>query len=425
MSKRNLNRRQRWRIEKIQAERVARSQKRQAQLDADVATTLGDTRPGLVTAHYGRKVEISGTDGVRQRCHFRANLEQLVVGDQVLWQPAEGPGDGVVTAIVPRTSVLKRPDNYGKLKPVAANVDLMLIVFAPAPTPSSQLLDRYLVAAELSGIRPALVLNKADLVNDDNRAALTALCDIYRKLDYPVIEASATDTGSAHAAGLAALNAALDGHTSVFVGQSGVGKSSLVNALLPDADIATNVLSDVSGTPLAQTLGMEALVVALQQVAMAQVWLIVALIALVTGLTGMMSRAWITQPLLLLGAILMVVPLGLTGHSSSGGNHDHGTNSYLWHLIFLVIWIGGLMALLAHGRRLGPDLNIALRRYSTIALVSIIIMAVSGLVNAAIRIELTDLLTTRYGLIIVAKTIGVIILGVFGWIHRAWVIPQV
>lgn len=79
----------------------------------------------------------------------------------------------------------------------------------------------------------------------------------------------------------------------------------------------------------------------------------------------------------------------------------------------------------AHGRRLGPDLDIALRRYSTIALVSIIVMAVSGLVNAAIRIELTDLLTTRYGLIIVAKTIGVIILGVFGWIHRAWVIPQV
>ncbi|MCS5480561.1 bifunctional copper resistance protein CopD/cytochrome c oxidase assembly protein [Corynebacterium sp. YIM 101645] len=185
------------------------------------------------------------------------------------------------------------------------------------------------------------------------------------------------------------------------------------------------VLSDVSGTPLAQTLGPEALVVALQQVAMAQVWLIVALIALVTGLTGLMGRAWITQPLLLLGAILMIIPLGLTGHSSSGGDHDHGTNSYLWHLIFLVIWIGGLMALLAHGRRLGPDLNIALRRYSTIALVSIIIMAVSGLVNAAIRIELTDLLTTRYGLIIVAKTIGVIILGVFGWIHRAWVIPQV
>lgn len=185
------------------------------------------------------------------------------------------------------------------------------------------------------------------------------------------------------------------------------------------------VLSDVSGTPLAQTLGLETLTVAVEQVAMAQVWLIVALIALVTGCTGLMSRAWITQPLLLLGSILMIIPLGLTGHSSSGGNHDHGTNSYLWHLVFLVLWVGGLMALLAHGRRLGPDLDIALRRYSTIALVSIIVMAVSGLVNAAIRIELTDLLTTRYGLIIVAKTIGVIILGVFGWIHRAWVIPQV
>src|SRR5699024_11658022 len=119
------------------------------------------------------------------------------------------------------------------------------------------------------------------------------------------------------------------------------------------------------------------------------------------------------------------IPLGLTGHSSSGGNHDHGTNSYLWHLVFLVLWVGGLMALLAHGRRLGPDLDIALRRYSTIALGSIIVMAISGLVNAAIRIELTNLLTTRYGLIIVAKTAGVIILGVFVCIHRAWVIPLV
>ncbi|AGF73845.1 bifunctional copper resistance protein CopD/cytochrome c oxidase assembly protein [Corynebacterium halotolerans] len=185
------------------------------------------------------------------------------------------------------------------------------------------------------------------------------------------------------------------------------------------------VLSDVSGTPLVQTLGPEALAVALEQVAMAQVWLIVALIALVTGATGLMSRSWITQPLLLLGSILMIIPLGLTGHSSSGGDHDFGTNSYLWHLIFLVLWVGGLMALLAHGRRLGPDLDIALRRYSAIALFSIIVMAVSGLVNASIRIEFSDWFTTRYGLIIVAKTVGVIILGIFGWLHRAWVVPKV
>ena len=241
MSKRNLNRRQRWRIEKIQSERLARASRRQRQQDSDVAEALGDEQPGRITAHYGGKVEVAA-DGHRQRCHFRANLPQLGVGDRVLWQPAQGPGDGVVTALSDRQTVLRRPDNYGNLKPVAANVDRLLIVFAPAPLPSSQLLDRYLVAAELSGITPLLVMNKADLIDDSNREALEHLCDIYRRLDYPLLQASATE---AH--GLDALRQALNGHISVFAGQSGVGKSSLVNALLPDAALATNVLSDVSG----------------------------------------------------------------------------------------------------------------------------------------------------------------------------------
>lgn len=243
MSKRNLNRRQRWRIEKIQNERLERARRRQERLEDDVADELGEARAGLVTAHYGARVEVESADsGERQRCHFRANLAQLVVGDEVLWQPAQSAGDGVVIAQQPRRTVLRRPDNYGKLKPVAANVDQMLIVFAPAPVPSSQLLDRYLVAAELSGIAPVLVLNKADLLDETLRPLLNDLCAIYHQLEYPVIEASAT---TAH--GLDPLRCALAGRTSVFVGQSGVGKSSLVNMLLPDAALATNVLSQTSG----------------------------------------------------------------------------------------------------------------------------------------------------------------------------------
>lgn len=185
------------------------------------------------------------------------------------------------------------------------------------------------------------------------------------------------------------------------------------------------VLSDTSGTPFLQTLQPAAWGVALEQVATAQAWGIVAVLALATGLLGLFLRKWAGQPLLFLGSILMIFPLGMEGHSAAGGNHDYGTNSYLWHLVFLVIWVGGLMALIAHGRRLGPDLDVALRRYSTIALFSIVVMAVSGLVNASIRIELDDLFTTRYGWIIIAKTVGVIVLGVFGWIHRRWVIPKV
>lgn len=184
-------------------------------------------------------------------------------------------------------------------------------------------------------------------------------------------------------------------------------------------------LSDISGTPFLQTLQPSAWSAAIAQVATAQAWAWVALIALTTGIAGLFSRSWITQPLLMVGSVLMIIPLGLEGHSASGGNHDFGTNSYLWHLVFLVIWVGGLMALIAHGRRLGPDLDLALRRYSTVALIAIIVMAVSGLVNAAIRIDLADLFTTRYGLIIVAKTIGVVVLGVFGWLHRSRVIPKV
>ncbi len=242
MAKRNLNRRQRWRIEKIQAERRDRMQ-RKAEKEQPVATTLGEEQWGTVIAHFGGQVLVEARDGSRNRCHFRANLEQLVVGDRVLWHPPHSEGTGVVTAVEPRHSVLKRPDNYGNLKPVAANVDRLLVVFAPRPAPSSALLDRYLVAAELSGIEPVLVLNKTDLLDDGNRDHAEHICALYRHLGYQVITLSAHGDGHQ----LASLRAALADATSVFVGQSGVGKSSLVNAILPEADLAVGEISEMSG----------------------------------------------------------------------------------------------------------------------------------------------------------------------------------
>ena len=242
MSKRNLSRRQQWRIDKIQEERLARATKRAAREDDAPSDAFGTEHHGLVTTHYGQQVIVSNQQGESFRCHFRATLEQLVVGDRVLFQPPLTEGTGVVTAIVPRQTVLRRPDQYGNLKPVAANVDLMLVVFAPQPTPSSVLLDRYLVAAELSDIQPLLVLNKADLINDSNREQIAALCALCRRIGYAVLEVSAT-AGN----GLQPLFQALAGHTSVFVGQSGVGKSSLVNALLPAAALEVSELSTRSG----------------------------------------------------------------------------------------------------------------------------------------------------------------------------------
>lgn len=247
MSKRNLSRRQQWRIDKIQEERLARAAKRAAREGSTEASDLGDEQPGLVVAHFGQQVLVSGETGQRWRCHFRATLEQLVVGDEVVFQPpladnAEAAATGVVSAIVPRHTVLRRPDQYGNLKPVAANVDLMLVVFAPQPSPSSVLLDRYLVAAELSGIRPLLVLNKADLISPEERSAMDALCSLYQRIGYTVLEVSAVDGD-----GMQPLYQALAGHTSVLVGQSGVGKSSLVNTLLPDAALEVSELSTRSG----------------------------------------------------------------------------------------------------------------------------------------------------------------------------------
>jgi ribosome biogenesis GTPase len=134
---------------------------------------LAAEEAGLVMAHYGTQLDIEALGGERAgqvfRCHLRANLEHLVTGDRVIWQAAtrreEGrEAIGVVTALQPRQTLLVRPDPYGKLKPVAANIDCILLVIAPFPEPSALLVDRYLVACELTGIRPVILLNKADLI---------------------------------------------------------------------------------------------------------------------------------------------------------------------------------------------------------------------------------------------------------------------
>lgn len=183
-------------------------------------------------------------------------------------------------------------------------------------------------------------------------------------------------------------------------------------------------LSDVSGEPLAQAAQVGNWSVAIDQVSTSLAWLWVGIVAAVTGVTGLFVRKWIMAPVLLSGSMLMIVPLGLEGHSATGGDHDYGTNSYLWHLFFTVLWLGGLMALIAHGRRRGAEMSLAVARYSKIALVSVIVMSISGLINAAIRIEFSDWLTTDYGLLITAKFVGVMVLALFGWAHRAWAIPR-
>ncbi|HTO19453.1 MAG TPA: small ribosomal subunit biogenesis GTPase RsgA [Pseudomonas sp.] len=242
MSKRQLSRRQNWRIGKIQEERAARAAKREERmLDELEGGDLGPEQHGLVIAHFGVQVDVEDGDGQICRCHLRANLPTLVTGDRVVWR-AGNQGQGVIVAQLPRASELCRPDTRGQLKPVAANVDQIVIVFAPLPQPHANLIDRYLIAAEHASIRPLLLLNKADLLDEDNAAFIDSLLATYRQLGYPLLEVSAHD-----GAGMAELRAALDNRISVFVGQSGVGKSSLVNSLLPGVDLRVGALSELTG----------------------------------------------------------------------------------------------------------------------------------------------------------------------------------
>ncbi|MDR5873866.1 small ribosomal subunit biogenesis GTPase RsgA [Vreelandella gomseomensis] len=240
MSKRKLSRQQRWRVEKVQAERAQRAEKRDVQ-DAEklAAGEYGAEQPGRVMAHFGRTLEVRDTSHQPVRCHLRANLDGLVTGDRVIWRAGQ-EGSGVVVAREERDSVLKRPDARGQLKPVAANIDQLLIVFAVEPAPHPNLIDRYLVAAEATGITPVLVLNKTDLLPDDG-GELGTLLERYRALGYPVVR-----TTTANDAGLDALRQQLEGRTSVFVGQSGVGKSSLIDRLLPDETLRIGALSEDS-----------------------------------------------------------------------------------------------------------------------------------------------------------------------------------
>jgi ribosome biogenesis GTPase len=150
----------------------------------------------------------------------------------------------VVTRILPRDNVFVRADARQRKKPIAANLDQALIIIAPRPAPSRDLVERYLVAIHGLGIRPTIVLNKAELMQDseyDNNSPLGRMED-YRKLGYEVLQTSCKT-----APGISSLEAVLVNRTSILVGQSGVGKSSLVNSLLPDLELQTGALSRVTG----------------------------------------------------------------------------------------------------------------------------------------------------------------------------------
>ena len=247
MAKRRLSKQQQHRIRKIQQERAQRASRRERAIDAQRdAGELGPEQTGLVIAHYGQQLDVEALEGDRSgelfRCFVRANIDSLVTGDRVIWCQSDD-SSGVIVARQDRHSLLQRPDNFGQLKPVAANIDHIVLVIAPEPEPHDNLIDRYLVAAENNDIPVVILLNKADLINEHNRAPLETLLDRYRQLGYQVVRASAHHP-EAHEDTITAL---VRDKTTVFVGQSGVGKSSIIQTLVPESELRVGALSESTG----------------------------------------------------------------------------------------------------------------------------------------------------------------------------------
>ncbi len=187
---------------------------------------------GRVIAAHGRQYMVELPDGTRLPCFPRGKKSEIACGDRVDIQRTSDD-QGVVEAIQPRSSLLYR-SNEIRQKLIAANVDQIVIVVATEPAFSDELVARALLAAESEEIAPLIVLNKCDLA--DKLPAARARLATLAALGYPILELSARD----HAED---LRPHLAGKTSVLVGQSGMGKSTLVNALIPEANAATREIS--------------------------------------------------------------------------------------------------------------------------------------------------------------------------------------
>ncbi len=245
MSKNKLSKGQQRRVKENHQRRLKRTEEK-----ADYDDNLfGEPREGIVISRFGMHADVESVEGEVHRCNIRRTIRSLVTGDRVVWRPAINIADGVnikgiVEAVHERTSVLTRPDFYDGVKPIAANINQIVIVSAILPELSLNIIDRYLVACETLNVEPLIVLNKIDLLDAQGMTFVNEQMDIYRHIGYKVLMVS-----SHLNEGLKPLEEALTGRISIFAGQSGVGKSSLLNALLglTSEQILTNDVSDNSG----------------------------------------------------------------------------------------------------------------------------------------------------------------------------------
>ncbi len=227
----SLTRRQKWRIEKIQAERVVRANKA-----ADSNQNLGNSAEvqiGLVITRYGQRLLVESEAGDLVQCTARRNIDLSVAGDQVIFQMSDD-NTGVVTALLERDNTLERSH-----KIIAANIDELWLVVAIEPHYQFDLIDRYLVVAENGNLPIRIVVNKIEL--SKNIEQVKTDFAMYQSIGYKVSYLSVKEQ-----IGTAEFKQQLNDKTHIFLGQSGVGKSSLINELTPNLNLRVNEISKKS-----------------------------------------------------------------------------------------------------------------------------------------------------------------------------------
>lgn len=198
----------------------------------------GIIQQGLVITRTKNQALIeTASENQQILCKIRPDIASLVVGDRVHWRP-EGENSGVVESVAQRETELGRMDKYGHYKLLAANITQMIVVLAPKPEPSDLLIDSYLVAAALMKLRVSIIFNKTDL--DDTSHSLERVF----RTHYSDLVDTMMSTNQ-QTPNLAQFQTLLENEKSIFVGQSGVGKSTLIQMILPHMSemIATSPLS--------------------------------------------------------------------------------------------------------------------------------------------------------------------------------------
>ncbi|WP_409151905.1 ribosome small subunit-dependent GTPase A [Sphingobacterium sp. BS-2] len=207
---------------------------------------------GLVTKSTGSWYQVLGDDGNRYECRIKGifrtqgikTTNPIAVGDRVEFEIEQGQQSAVITKLEPRKNyIIRRSVNLSKqTQIIGANLDLALLVVTLASPPTSTgFIDRFLVTAEAYGIPAALVFNKLDLFSEEGLEILAEYIAIYENLGYPCFTVSALEREN-----IETLNEVLKDKITLISGHSGVGKSTLINAIIPGSDLKTGNISDWS-----------------------------------------------------------------------------------------------------------------------------------------------------------------------------------